>query len=92
METDDPALGLSAVESALPPSRGVCVLWPGSLLLLFLFLCCSFYRPPLQSTSFPSQNILSMLSLHTVTYSDRVRGKAKPQPHFSECKVLRSAR
>lgn len=23
METDDPSLGLSAVESALPPSRGV---------------------------------------------------------------------
>ena len=56
METDDPALGLSAVESALPPSRGVCALWPGSGSLLFLVLCSSSYRPPLQSISAPSLN------------------------------------
>lgn len=39
METDDPSSGLSAVESALPPSRGVRVLAWLALAQFFLFSC-----------------------------------------------------
>ena len=65
METDDPALGLSAVESALPPSRGVCSLAWLSLPVISV-LCCFSYRPPLQSITALSQTILSKLCLHIV--------------------------
>lgn len=37
METDDPALGLSANESTLPPSRSVRALQPSSFTLLSVF-------------------------------------------------------
>lgn len=85
METDDLSLGLSPVESALPPSRGVCALWLGSLFLLFLFSYCSSYRPPLQSISHPVQNILSTLHLHiqSVCLSGH---QSAPQPILSLCR------
>ena len=82
METDDLSLGLSPVESALPPSRGVCALWLGSLFLLFLFSYCSSYRPPLQSISHPAQNTLSVLRLHTVYLSGH---QSAPRPILCLC-------
>lgn len=57
METDDPSLVLSAVESALPPSRGVSVL--RSVIRLSIFL------PRIDLG--PSRGGLSMPGLRVVT-------------------------
>jgi len=51
----------------LPPRRGVCIFWPGSLSLLFLFSYCSSSRPPLQSISHPSQKRRSRKADSTIT-------------------------
>lgn len=69
-------MGLSAVESALPPSREV--LARLALIHKFLFSCCSSHTPPLRTISHPSLNAPSVLGRHVrVKHQESLRQKKK---------------